>query len=119
MIEIGMTQQQIKEDFISAGRTALRENYNFREEYLKLMFPIYATRYSPYGYFSIDRILFRFIQGNISEDPTDIDIDRTASGFTGNGLTKLQIDEMANMLFEGLNEFSTSINFSALQLDND
>jgi len=119
MIEIGMTQQQIKEDFISAGRTALRENYNFREEYLKLMFPIYATRYSPYGYFNIGNLLFRFRQGDISEDPTDIDIDEMASGYTSNGLSKLQIDEMANMLFESLNEFSKSINFSALQLDND
>ena len=118
MVEAGMTQKQIKDDFIDIESFGITQRGCYLEEYLKMIYPIHITS-NPYSeYIDIDNHIYCLRRKDMSKDPTEIEVVRMAGVRTTHEIPTLTIGEIGQNLFKCLKQFSSSINLSALHSGN-
>ncbi len=118
MVEAGMTQKQIKDDFIDIESFGITQRGCYLEEYLKMIYPIHITS-NPYSeYIDIDNHIYCLRRKDTSKDPTEIEVVRMAGLYTTYKIPTLAIGEVGQNLFKCLKQFSSSINLSALHSGN-
>ena len=118
MVEAGMTQKQIKDDFIDIESFGITQRGCYLEEYLKMIYPIHITS-NPYSeYIDIDNHIYCLRRKDMSKDPTEIEVVRMAGVRTTYEIPTLTIGEIGQNLFKCLKQVSSSINLSALHSGN-
>lgn len=118
MVEAGMTQKQIKDDFIDIESFGITQRGCYLEEYLKMIYPIHITS-NPYSeYIDIDNHIYCLRRKDMSKDPTEIEVVRMAGVRTTHEIPTLTIGEIGQNLFKCLKQVSSSINLSALHSGN-